>query len=110
MAQMNALVTARGRVRSAEPMERTTEAGARETFAARLQVLTEPNGGFLDVTVWPRDLALDQSLALQGQDVELLVELGVYVSKTGAGYTQATFRSLVQPEESRVERASLHSA
>jgi hypothetical protein len=89
------LATVRGRVRSAEGLERTTDTGARETFAARLQVLTEPNGGFLDVTVWPRDLPLSESLALAGVDVEVVVSLGVYVSKSGAGYAQATFVSFV---------------
>ncbi len=108
---MTPIVTVRGRVRSAEPLERNTEAGGRETFAARLQVLTEPNGGFLEVTVWPRDLALDQSLALAGQDVELHATLGVYVSKSGAGYVQATFAAFAEKADSaRAERPALHSA
>lgn len=94
--QLLPLATVKGRVRSAEGLERTTDAGARETFAARLQVLTEPNGGFLDVTVWPRDMPLAESLAMQGQEVELVVSLGAYVSKSGAGYAQATYVTRVE--------------
>jgi hypothetical protein len=84
--QMGAVVTARGRVRTADEVK-NRESG--EVFGTRINILTEPMGGFLEVNVPREVMRLDEALALAGQDVEVLVSLGVFVSRRGEGYQQA---------------------
>jgi len=101
--QMGAVVTARGRVRTAESNENRE---THEVYGARLNVLTEPMGGFLEVNVPREVMRLEESLALAGQDVEVQVSLGVFVSRRGEGYQQARAIALkVEAEDGAQLRA-----
>lgn len=99
-----AIVT--GLVRNAEPQTRRNDNGSTETYAVQLNVLTEPNGGFLEVTVWPRDLPIERAVELAGQNVEILVALGVFVSQRGGGFLRATYAGAVSPSAGRRDAAA----
>lgn len=88
------LVTVRGTARTVRPLEKVTKTG-RETFAVAVNVLTEPDGGFLEVTIWPRELSLGEAMALAGEDVTLLVAMKVYQSDKGGAYLQADLQKVL---------------
>lgn len=88
------LVTVRGTCRTVRPLEKVTDQG-RVAFAAAVSVLTEPDGGFLEVTMWPRELSLGEALALAGQDVTLLVAMRVYQSDKGGAFLQADLQKVL---------------
>lgn len=86
-----AVATVRGTVRAVSPITNKEKA----VVGQRLTILTEPAGGFLDVTVWHDVVPVDEAGALRGCQIEAVGALGVYVSDRGAGFTRCVARDLV---------------
>lgn len=90
-----AVATVRGTVRAVNAISNK----AKEVVGQRLTILTEPNGGFLDLTVWHDVMPVDQAGALRGCQIEAVGGFGVYVSDRGVGFTRCVARDVVMLAE-----------
>lgn len=91
MAGPAPLAVISGFVRSTQRATRKNDNGGEETFAVRASVLTEPEGGFIDVQIWPNDLDIDKALALQGTEIYWLIGLSAWAGRNGGAGLQATY-------------------
>lgn len=96
---MNPIATVRGTCRSVVPLHKranpaTGEPG--EVFGSRLTILTEPGGGFLDVTAFNSVLSPVEAAALEGASVEVIVSLGARTWKPQDGGARAQLDVVLQ--------------
>ena len=87
------IVAFRGTARDVRVLNKT-ENGVSVPFGTEVSVLTEPDGGFLGITVFSDRLAVNDAMGLKGQALEGSVEISPRAGKTGGAFLSADLVSL----------------
>lgn len=91
-------VIVRGLVRSGETVEFTDrQTGEKRSIGARLSILTEPDGGFLEVLVSNQVMSIEQAKEYIGKDVEFLISISAWAGRNGNAGLQASFERELIP-------------
>lgn len=94
-------VIVRGLVRSGEIAEFTDrQTGERRSMGTRVSILTEPDGGFLEVLVSNQVMSSEQAMQYVGKDVEFLISIAAWAGRTGNAGLQASFERELIPAKS----------
>lgn len=89
MATLAPIATIEGLCRDTRTLTKMLENGNRQPFGVELSVLSEPSGGFAQVTIFSDDMPIDAALALKGSHVGALVSIDVR-----KGYLSLTTRNV----------------